>query len=199
MYKINRISLLFSFLFVIAFVYLYSKIDSSLFNKLEEADKITFNYFYNLSDNVERNYKYIIKENTKYKSIDREWRLEINSINLKAKISEGTDEKTLNKYIGHFENTKKEKGNIGLAAHNRGYKVNYFQNIKNLNAGDEIYYFYNGKQYIYIVYEKRIILDTDWSVLENKKNELTLITCVENRDEYRRCIKAKKVNNENGI
>lgn len=199
MYKINRISLLFSFLFVIAFVYLYSKIDSSLFNKLEEADKITFNYFYNLSDNVERNYKYIIKENTKYKSIDREWRLEINSINLKAKISEGTDEKTLNKYIGHFENTKKEKGNIGLAAHNRGYKVNYFQNIKNLNAGDEIYYFYNGKKYIYKVYEKRIILDTDWSVLENKKNELTLITCVENRDEYRRCIKAKKVNNENGI
>ena len=199
MYKINRISLLFSFLFVIAFVYLYSKIDSSLFNKLEKADKITFNYFYNLSDNVERNYKYIIKENTKYKSIDREWRLEINSINLKAKISEGTDEKTLNKYIGHFENTKKEKGNIGLAAHNRGYKVNYFQNIKNLNAGDEIYYFYNGKKYIYKVYEKRIILDTDWSVLENKKNELTLITCVENRDEYRRCIKAKKVNNENGI
>ena len=35
-------------------------------------------------------------------------------------------------YIGHFEETKKDIGNIGLAAHNRGYKNNYFQNLKEL-------------------------------------------------------------------
>ena len=121
--------------------------------------------------------------------------LEIPKIGVSAPIKEGTDWETMKEYIGHFENTKKETGNIGLAAHNRGYKVNYFQNIKNLKLGDRINYFYNGKKYIYEVYEKRIILDTDWTVLENKKNELTLITCVENKDEYRRCIKAKKIYN----
>ena len=37
----------------------------------------------------------------------------------------------------------------------------------------------------------RIIKDTDWNFLENTEdNMLTLITCVENQPEYRRCIQA---------
>ena len=36
-----------------------------------------------------------------------------------------------------------------------------------------------------------IIKDTDWSRLENtEENILTLITCVENKPEQRRCIQA---------
>lgn len=93
-------------------------------------EKTQINYFNKITDNIDKNYKLIVDSNREVKSQDKEWRLEISSINLKAKISEGTDSKTLNKYIGHFENTKKENGNIGLAAHNRGYKVNYFKNIK---------------------------------------------------------------------
>ena len=61
----------------------------------------------------------ILKENN-------EWKLEIPKINLEASICEGTSSDILNKYIGHFEETQRENGNVVLAAHNRGYKVNYF-------------------------------------------------------------------------
>lgn len=119
------------------------------------------------------------------------WFLEIPKINLKAEISDGTTPEILNEYIGHFIETPKENGNIVLAAHNRGYKVNYFERLKELEIGDEIIYTYNGKVLKYIVDLKTIIKDTQIEVLENTKdNILTLITCVENEPEYRRCIKA---------
>ena len=35
----------------------------------------------------------------------------------------------LNEFVGHFEETSKTIGNIGLAGHNRGYKNNYFEEI----------------------------------------------------------------------
>ena len=88
----------------------------------------------------------------------------------------------------------KEFGNIALAAHNRGYKVNYFQNLKKLEIGDEIYYSYKNMKRKYIVNSKAIIRDTDLQVLENtKENILTLITCLENEPQYRRCIQALEV------
>ena len=68
------------------------------------------------------------------------WCLEIPSINLKANIKEGTTKEIMDDYIGHFEESQKENGNVCLAAHNRGYKNNYFENIKNLKEGDKIYY-----------------------------------------------------------
>lgn len=88
----------------------------------------------------------------------------------------------------------KEYGNIALAAHNRGYKVNYFQDLKKLEIGDEIYYSYKNMKRKYIVNSKAIIRDTDLQVLENtKENILTLITCLENEPQYRRCIQALEV------
>ena len=87
-----------------------------------------------------------------------------------------------------------EFGNIALAAHNRGYKVNYFQDLKKLEIGDEIYYSYKNIKRKYIVNSKAIIRDTDLQVLENtKENILTLITCLENEPQYRRCIQALEV------
>ena len=79
-------------------------------------------------------------------SMTHNWYLEIPKINLEAEISEGTDSENLNRYIAHFEETVRENGNIGLAAHNRGYKVNYFSKIKELEKEDKIYYTYNRKK-----------------------------------------------------
>ena len=119
------------------------------------------------------------------------WQIEIEKISLNAEIAEGTSKEILNKYIGHFEETQKEKGNIGLAAHNRGYDVNYFQNLKLLREGDEIKYKYNQYENTYEVTKNIIIKDTDWQYLENtEENTLTLITCVENEPNYRRCVQA---------
>ena len=71
------------------------------------------------------------------------WYLEIPKIDLQAEISEGTDSENLNKNIAHFTETVTENGNIGLAAHNRGYKVNYFERVNELENGDKIFYTYN--------------------------------------------------------
>ena len=126
--------------------------------------------------------------------VTNDWQLEIPSINLKAQIAEGTTKEVMDEYIGHFEETSKDTGNIGLAAHNRGYNVNYFQDLKKLKEGDEIIYKYNGKQIKYTVKTLKIIKDTDWTLLENsEKNKITLITCVENQPEYRRCVQAEEI------
>ena len=118
-----------------------------------------------------------------------EWSIKIPAINLKATISEGTSKEVLDEYVGHFDETPKLIGNIGLAAHNRGYPLNYFQNLKKLNKGDEIYYKYNGEEKVYSIDKIKIIKDTDWSYLENtEENKITLITCVEDAPAYRRCV-----------
>lgn len=125
-----------------------------------------------------------------------EWKLEIPKISLCAKISEGTTSKVMDKYIGHFMETSKDNGNVGLAAHNRGYKVNYFANLKKLEKGDLVIYTYKGKSQKYTVTSKEIIKDTDWSKLENSTvNKLTMITCVENKPEYRLCVQATEIEN----
>lgn len=119
------------------------------------------------------------------------WQIEISKISLIATIAEGTNQEVLNQYVGHFENTSRERGNVGLAAHNRGYDVNYFRDLKLLKEGDEIKYTHNEFQKTYEVEKCRIIKDTEWEFLEEtEENMLTLITCVENQPEYRRCVQA---------
>ncbi len=119
------------------------------------------------------------------------WKLMIPKISLEAEISEGTRKEVMDRFVGHFEETTKTSGNVGLAAHNRGYPVNYFANIKQLKEGDEIIYKYYEFEKTYLVVENKIIKDTDWEPLEGtKENKITLITCVENEPEYRRCIQA---------
>ena len=51
------------------------------------------------------------------------WQIEIPKIAINAKICQGTTKDVLNQYIGHFENTSIQQGNIVLAAYNRGYNV----------------------------------------------------------------------------
>ena len=130
----------------------------------------------------------VTEENQDEKEI---WQIEIPKISLIANIKEGTTKDILKQYVGHFKETQKENGNIGLAAHNRGYEVNYFQDLKLLKEGDEIKYKHNEFEKIYEVEKCRIIKDTEWEYLDNtEENRLTLITCVENEPEYRRCIQA---------
>lgn len=128
------------------------------------------------------------KENT---TKEANWKIEIPSISLNAEIKEGTENKVIDNYVGHFESTSKTTGNIGLAAHNRGYPKNYFENLKKLKEGDEIKYKCGNFEKTYIVKYHKIIKDTDWSILEKtEENTLTLITCVENEPNYRRCVQA---------
>ena len=140
--------------------------------------------------------KDIIQEDGKHEEQIKEkeelsWYIEIGSINLKAPIEETTDSEILNKYVGHFEETALKDGNVGLAAHNRGYENNYFENLKNVKKGEEIKYKYYDFEKIYIIDKIEKIKSTNWSYLENtEKNKITLITCVENEPDYRLCVQA---------
>lgn len=124
-------------------------------------------------------------------TIREDWYLEIPNINLKASIEEGTTNEILEEFIGHFEESKKWIGNVCLAAHNRGYENSYFSEIKTLKEGDKILYNYQDSSREYVVEKNYIIKNTDLSCLEDTEdNILTLITCVENEPNYRRCVKA---------
>lgn len=129
-------------------------------------------------------------------STEENWYLEIPKIHLKANIKEGTTKEIMDQFIGHFEESKKWAGNVCLAAHNRGYENNYFSEIKKLKEGDTIFYYYQENSKEYLVEKNDIIQDIDLSCLENTEdNTITLITCVENEPNYRRCVRAiEKIN-----
>jgi len=109
-----------------------------------------------------------------------------------APVKEGTELSTLNEAIGHIATTSLYYGNVGLASHNGGTEnANYFENLKNIKVGDEIFYetIYGTKRYIVKTIEK--IANDDWSYLEaTKDNRLTLITCIRNHPELRLCVQA---------
>ncbi len=125
------------------------------------------------------------------------WQVEIPKINLVAPISEGTSQEVMLEFVGHFEDTSKWQGNVGLAAHNRGYPINYFSKVKDLIEGDEIIYKTKYGIRTYRVEVVTIIEDTDWSYLqETQENKITLITCVEDKPNLRLCVQGIEIKEE---
>ena len=148
----------------------------------------------NITQNVEKIGKFESEEIVENQYSNNDWRILIPKINLDAPILEGTSQSNLRRGVGHFENTSVWDGNVCLAAHNRGYKYNYFQELKNLEIGDDIEYRKNGEKKDYSVIWKGKIKETDLTYLENtKENLITLITCVENMPEYRLCVQAWEI------
>ncbi|HCF65316.1 MAG: class D sortase [Clostridia bacterium] len=123
-----------------------------------------------------------------------EWRIKIPAINVDAEICEGVTNNVIAKHVGHFCESSKWNGNVALAAHNRGYNCNFFQNIKKLSKGDIVIYSTQNGIRRYKVEINKIIDETDWSYVHNTEdNRITLITCEENKKEYRRCIQAIEI------
>lgn len=134
------------------------------------------------------------KKSNEIKDKSNKWRIEIPKIGLNAPIREGTTQEVMLKAVGHFTETPKDTGNVGLAAHNRGYECNFFERIKELNKGDKIIYKTANKTRTYLVETNTVIKQTNWNYLEpTKDNRITLITCEKDRKEYRRCIQAIEV------
>jgi LPXTG-site transpeptidase (sortase) family protein len=183
--SINLISLI---LTIIIFCVFY-------FNISKPINEPTEKIFDIVSSIVEK-----VKDDEEDKKIEEEqidlgnWYIEIPSINLKAPINEGTSVEVLNTKVGHFEDTAIQDGNIGLAAHNRGYEYNFFKNLKDVNIDDEIIYTYGEFKRTFSVDTIEIIENTDWTYLENsEENKITLITCVDNEPKFRRCVQATEI------
>lgn len=179
---INIISFILSIIIFFSFSFILENTSKENFNNSEQ----------NLQDNIIQG-----NENEEEKDLEnlKNWYIEIPSISLIAPIEEGTSKEVLNNKVGHFEETSRDYGNVGLAAHNRGYEKNYFENLKNVNIGDEIIYNYYDLKIKYIIDKNEIIKNNDWTYLENtEENKITLITCVENQPEFRRCVQASEIN-----
>lgn len=184
--NLDTLSLLLAISILIIFYLIYSSISLAVVSNN------------NLNSNMVHSQKIPIESQTQRQivqaNLSNKWRIQIPKLNLDAHIEEGTTEDVLLRAVGHFENTNRWNGNVCLAGHNRGYQCNFFQKIKTLKLGDEIIYCTKQGKKVYQVQTNKIILETDWSYLESTKdNRITLITCEENRGEYRRCIQAVQV------
>ena len=177
---------------IISFIILVSI--SFILKQLEKNSKKEINSSFVLKTSqsiLEKNEKENIKIN---ETNDLSWKILISKINLEAPILEGTSQEILKQAVGHFESTSKWNGNVALAAHNRGYQCNFFQELKRLEIGDTIVYQTEQGRRTYNVTWKGYIKETDFSYLkETKDNTLTLITCVENVPEYRLCVQAQEI------
>lgn len=117
--------------------------------------------------------------------------VQIDKINFKGPVYEGTSLDTLAKGIGHFENTPYLNGNVCLAAHNTN---KFWSKLNTLKIGDKITYtsFLGTKEYS--VYDISQIEETDWTKLEDTdENILTLITCVKGNKPKRLCVQAIEI------
>lgn len=121
--------------------------------------------------------------------------IRIPKIDLKVAIGEGVDMDTLKYAVGHFPQTAMagEKGNFCVAGHRSYTYSEYFNRLDEINKGDEIYVKTKQGEYKYIVYEKKIVEPSEYSVLDATKDAtLTLVTCTPIRvATHRLIIKAK--------
>lgn len=117
--------------------------------------------------------------------------IKIEKIGFEGLIYEGTSLDTLDKGVGHFQNSSYLNGNVCLAAHNSN---RYWAKLHTLEHGDKITYvsFLGTKEYM--VNSITQISATDWSKLEKtNENTLTLITCVKGEPSQRLCVQALEV------
>ena len=118
--------------------------------------------------------------------------IKIDALDFEGLVYEGTSLSTLDKGVGHFENSSYFDGNVCLAAHNSS---KFWAKLYTLHDGDKITYtsFLGTREYYVNSVEQ--ISETDWSKLENTdENILTLITCVRKKPDLRLCVQAIEAN-----
>ena len=116
--------------------------------------------------------------------------LKIPAISLSVKVYQGTDNKTLAKGAGHFEDTSLWDGNCAIAGHNRGVRDD-FGDLHTLEPGDTITWTTKLGTRTYQVVSVEKVLETDTSdTASTTDNRITLFTCVRDQQEYRWCVRA---------
>jgi sortase A len=102
--------------------------------------------------------------------------LKISSIGVEVPVLEGTDDLTLNRAVGHIDDTPLpgEAGNIGIAGHRDGF----FRGLKDVHQGDYVDLYTERGNSRYVVDDIRVVPPEDVSVLAPRpKPSLTLVTC----------------------
>ena len=118
--------------------------------------------------------------------------IEIQALDLKYAVLEGTDSHVLSCGIGRITDTAGigENGNCVLAGHNGSRHGTFFTNLKIIQTGDVVKLTdKEGSQYLYEVESMEVVSPYDNSVKsQGDKAKLTLITC-ENKGTMRLIVK----------
>jgi sortase A len=108
-------------------------------------------------------------------------KLTINKIDLTIPIMEGASQQNLKIAAGHMKGTSPIGGigNAAIAAHRSFTYGKQFNRLPEVESGDLIQIETTQKKLTYEITEKKLVLPTDLSVLQNDKNKsiITLITC----------------------
>lgn len=116
------------------------------------------------------------EDSLKQKSSDPLAVLRIPKIGLEVAVLEGTDDLTLNRAVGHIEDTARpgEKGNVGIAGHRDGF----FRGLKDLVKGDTMELETTSGKETYRVDDIWIVQPEDVSVLDpTPTSAITLVAC----------------------
>jgi sortase A len=137
-------------------------------------------------------YKKISRELYMRKLLKENIVFEIPSLDIKVPVLEGTDSKALQASAGHFEGTGSlGHGNYCIAGHNSTIYAEVFNDIDQIQIGDEMYLIdtdENRTRYIYVVTEYNIVDPHAVEVLNDYGDDrLTVISCTDD-GEYRQVI-----------
>lgn len=103
--------------------------------------------------------------------------------NIRRLIKNGTDSVILNQgFVGQHRLSGELGGDdlIILAGHNVS---NVFSKLHSISVGDVVYIYTFNVRKEFVVYDSKIVSEYDYSYLNNRKNELLLITCTRKNGE----------------
>lgn len=129
-------------------------------------------------------YRKISRELYLHKLLNNNINFEIPRLNIQVPVLEGTDNKALQVSAGHFEGTGVlGKGNYCIAGHNSTIYAEIFNDLDQIQIGDEMYLVdidENHTRYLYIVTEYRTVESNDtWVLNDYGDDRLTVISCTD--------------------
>ncbi|MBR3667270.1 MAG: class D sortase [Ruminococcus sp.] len=129
-------------------------------------------------------YRKISREIYLRKLLDNNINFEIPRLDIKVPVLEGTDNKALQVSAGHFEGTGAlDKGNYCIAGHNSTIYAEIFNDLDQIQIGDEMYLVdidKNRTRYKYVVTEYKTVEPSDtWVLNDFGDDRLTVISCTD--------------------
>lgn len=137
-------------------------------------------------------YKKTSRELHLRKLLDENIVFEIPRLNIRVPVLEGTDSKALQVSAGHFQGTGSlGQGNYCIAGHNSTIYAEIFNDLDQIQIGDEMYLIDNNDsrtRYTYIVTEYQIVVPSSVEVLNDYGDDrLTVISCTDD-GKYRQVV-----------
>lgn len=163
-------------------IYCYNSFE---YSKPLIEDKALIDDFFNEGKTINKHIPTSVKQSTSNKYIAV---LEIPSISLKTGLVDfKSSENNVDKHVQIITGSKMpniKNGNLILAAHSGTSNISYFKNLYKMQEGDEIYIYYSGIKYGYVLNNIYDVNKTGEVEIKRDPNQnaLTLITCTRNSE-----------------